>query len=219
MSYWFRYRGAPLLGACLLFSVVLNVAYLSAIMPWSYAAQLDQPKRELEAAATLVRQTDPEAVYVLNTSGMFMTLYAGETLQYLVGRSLPVYPLSSANAVMQIQRISDRSFVLEADREGWLSNMFAKLARSRPELQTGREYKERDFTATLLELTPDRQDVLRVRFDFNAPLADSGKLLLTWDGHRFNAFDYGSLADGETRELADTSDVLAMLTGSSAEGS
>jgi len=156
---------------------------------------------------------------VLNTSGMFMTLYTGETLQHLLGRSLAVYPLSSANAVMSIQRISDRSFVLQADRKGWLSNMFAKLARSRPELETGTVYTEPGFTATLLELTPDRQDVLEVRFDFRAPIRGSGKLLLTWDGHRFNDFDYDSLADGETRQLADTGDVLAMLTGSSAEGS
>ena len=114
---------------------------------------------------------------------------------------------------MSIRRESNRSFVLQADREGWVSNLFAKLVRSDPELEQGRAHAEPGFTATLLELTPDRHDALQVRFDFAVPFKGSRSLFITWDGERFVELDLASLADGETRVLADTSDVLAMMTG------
>jgi hypothetical protein len=186
---------------------------MSAIMPWEYARQLDLPKQELQTAVGVVQARHPDSVIVLNTSGMFMTFYAGETLQYLLGRRLPVHVLSSANARMSIQRVSARSFVLEADRQGWLGNMFALVVRSNPELELGREYPGTRFTATLLGLTPDRRDALRVRFDFNSSLEDSPSLLLSWDGDCFVSLDFASLRNGERRILADTSDVLAMLLG------
>ena len=192
---------------------VLPGLVLSAAYPWMFAASLDAPRVEMQTAVPVVQQRKPESVIVLNTSGMFATLYAGETLQYLLGRRIPVHLLSSANAVMSIQRESERAFLLRSDRKGWISNMFALLVRSDPELLVGQAYREPRFVATLVELTPDRRDALQVRFEFPAPVRESGHLLLTWDGQRYVPLDYSSLADGETRTLADTSDVWKMLMG------
>ena len=85
--------------------------------------------------------------------------------------------------------------------------------RIEPKLVPGRRYELDLFTATLIELTPDHEDVLRVRFDFRTPLAESDLLLLTWNGTAFQPLDYDELADGETRVLADTSDLLAAMMG------
>ncbi|MBW2529085.1 MAG: glycosyltransferase family 39 protein [Deltaproteobacteria bacterium] len=191
--------------------MVLPGLVLSAVYPSMFAKSLDQPTTELASAAELIGDRALDRVIVTNTSGMFLTLYVGDVLQVLARRKLQVHLLSSGHAKFDLERRSERSFVVRADRAGWLSNLFAKLVRAEPALSAGSRYEQPGFVATLLEVTPEGTDALAVRFDFDDPLDAEQVLLLSWDGSRFVAVDYGALGDGETRLLADTSDVMKTL--------
>jgi hypothetical protein len=65
--------------------------------------------------------------------------------------------------------------------------------------------------ATFVELTPDRRDVLAVRFEIDRSLNDPGMLFVQWDGETFRPIDLGGLPVGESVTLADTSDVWASM--------
>jgi hypothetical protein len=85
--------------------------------------------------------------------------------------------------------------------------MFASLIRTKSTLEEGRVYDKEHFTATLLELTRSRTDVLAVRFDMKQPLDDPGTAFFHWNGSAYEPLDLTAVAVGETMELADTSDV------------
>jgi hypothetical protein len=120
--------------------------------------------------------------------------------------------LSACNAVVTIERTGDASFVIRSDRPGWLSNFFARALRVKPVLREGTVYENNLFSATLMQLTDDREDVLAVRFDMNKGLSDESILFLYWDGKAFRPVDLSALPLGEQRLLADTSNIVAHLT-------
>ena len=116
--------------------------------------------------------------------------------------------LSSCNALMTVERVDERSFVLRADRAGWLSNMFARVMRTTPVLTPGATYHQEGFEATLLELTADGTDALAVRFDLDPKRP---MLLMRWNGKTFEKFDLNAIEMGKHQVLADTSDVWASM--------
>jgi hypothetical protein len=195
----------------LAFGMVLPGLILSAVYPTMFAKSLDQPKTELASAAAVLGGQAPARVVVLNTSGMFLTIYVADVLQQLAERRLRVHVLSSAHAAFSLERLTDHAFVLRADRKGWLSNMFALLVRTEPELLVGAVHPQHGFTATVLEITPDAEDVLAVRFDFHEPIDADSTLLLSWTGSRFVSLDYAAIEDGEIRPLADTSNIMQTM--------
>ncbi len=191
-----------------LLAVVVPGAVLSAYYPYVMLPSLVAPERQALTALPHVRESRAEHILVLNTSGMFMTLYASSVLEYHQGGYVDLRLLSSCNGVLSVERLPGDSFVLRSDRSGWLSNMFARIFRTRP-LAAGRVYDTDLFQATLLELTADGSDVLEVRFDLKRPLEDPSLLFLYWDGRGFEPLDVASLAPGTSVELADTSDIWA----------
>jgi hypothetical protein len=60
--------------------------------------------------------------------------------------------------------------------------MFARIIRVDPDFEVGDEYLTDTFTATILQVTPSKRDVLEVRFDFSLPLDDPFVVLIFWDG-------------------------------------
>ena len=117
--------------------------------------------------------SDP-AVILVNAPSPFITLYANDILTWYRGTPTEVWLLAAPNARMSIERTGEQSFVLRADRGGWLTNIFARLVRSESLLRQGRIYNRERFSATLLELTRSKTDVLAVRFDMKKPFEDPG---------------------------------------------
>jgi len=204
-------RPARLFGWFILVSVLVPGIALSAIYPASFLPSLAKPERAALTALAPIEKRGPDHVLLLNTSGPFETFYTGGILEHHLGRPIDLRVLSSCNAVMTVTRIDDRSFVLRADRPGWLSNMFARIVRAEPRLIKGKTYAKGLFTATLLEMTPDGSDVLAVRFEMSVPLADPGLLFLSWDGPGYRPIDLAKLPAGKALRLADTSDVWASM--------
>lgn len=193
-----------------LLGVVVPGAVLSAYYPQIMLPSLVAPERQALTALPPIRERRPAHVLVLNTSGMFMTLYASGVLEHHEGEYIDLRLFSSCDGVLSVERLPGDSFVIRSDRAGWLSNMFARIVRTRP-LAAGRVYDTDLFQATLLELTADGSDVLAVRFDLKRPLDDPSLLFLYWNGRGFEALDLASMALHESLELADTSDIWASV--------
>jgi len=193
-----------------LLAVVVPGAILSAWYPYIMLPSLVAPERQAVTALPHIREGQPDHVLVMNTGGMFMALYASGVVEYHQGEYIDLRLLSSCNGVLSVERLPGDSFVVRSDRAGWLSNVFARILRTRP-LAAGRVYDTDLFQATLLELTADGSDVLAVRFDLKRPLDDPSLLFLYWDGRRFEPLEVMSLAPGESLELADTSDIWASM--------
>ena len=210
-------RGAPTdppfltraLGWAVLLVVLVPGFILSAAESGYMVRSLRKPERDVLTSLDAVRARRPAEIVLLNTSGPFITFYPGGVYEYHLGRPQPTRVLSSLSGKMTIERLGTASIVLRTDRPGWLSNMFARVARWHERLTPGRVYPTSLFDATLLELTPDGRDALAVRFDFRRALDDPSLLFLVWDGARFAPFEFGSLSPGERRPLADTADVWA----------
>ena len=113
--------------------------------------------------------------------------------------------------MLNVERVDDRSFILRADRKGWLTNFFAAILRSPVRLKPGKVYTKGILKAEFVKLTADHRDVLAVKFEIDRPLSDPGVLMVYWDGESFLPIDLASLPIGQTHMLADTSDVWASM--------
>ncbi len=198
-------------GWFILTGVLVPGLVLSAYYPFSFLPSFAKLERDALTAKPLVEKRKPEHILVLNTSGPFITFYLGGTLEYNLGHPVDIRVLSACNAVVSVERTGDTSFVIRADRKGWLSNAFAKIFRTYPTLQKEKVYKNSLFSATLIELTPDATDVLAVCFDVFRRLDDQSLLFLFWDGKKFRTMDVAALAEGKEIILADTSDVWGSM--------
>jgi hypothetical protein len=184
---------------------------LSAMMPFMYVPSFGKLREQVATALPHVRERHPDHVLLLNTPGFFHAFYPPTIVEYYAGRPLDVRVLSAVNGVMSVERVDDGSFILRADRAGWLTNVFAALLRSPGRLKPGRVYEKRILTATLLEMTQDGRDVLAVRFDMDRRLDDPQVLFLQWDREAFRPIDLAALPAGEIVTLADTSDVWGSM--------
>jgi hypothetical protein len=194
-------------GWYVLIGILITGLILSAFYPFYFAPSFSKPERDSLTAQSVIEKRNPDHVLVLNTSGPCLTFYMGGILEYHTGHQTDVRILSACNAIMSLERTGYSSFIIHADRKGWISNIFARMFRTKPILKKGRIYKNNLFSATLLELTPDEKDVLAVRFEMETSLDDKSLLFLYWDGSQFQSIDIAALTDGEKIMLADTSDV------------
>lgn len=200
-------RWTRLAGWTAVLGILVPGIILSAIMPWTYLPSLSKPERELRTALPHIEEHQPEHILILNTSGFMLTLYTWDILNNLTDEPQDVWLLSAANGIFSLQRSGEAAFVIRTDRSGWLTNMFARLTRTEPELNPERRYEKPPFTASFLELTEDGSDVLAVQFELNRSLDDAGWLFLRWDGEGFEPLDIAAFELGETVALADTSDL------------
>lgn len=214
--------GEPLLprptrawGWYVLAGLLLPGAIISAVEPRTFAAIMQKPERDTLTSLAVVRAhvaaRPATRVIMLNTSGPFLTFYAGAIYEYHLRRPVPTSVLSSLNGKLTLERVGPQSLLLATDRPGWLSNMFARVVRIDPHLAPGRVYRGSLFDATLVKLAPDGRDALAVRFDFHRPLDDPNLLFLTWNGRRFVPLEAAALQPGRRLLLADTSDVWASI--------
>jgi hypothetical protein len=180
---------------------------LSAAMPFIYAPTFEKPTRQAASILPSLERWDPDDLLVLNTPGPLHTFYLHPTIAFHAEATTRIYVLSSMNGVMSVERLDDRSFILRADRKGWLTNLFAGVLRSRARLSTQRVYEKDVLAACPVELTSDRRDVLAVRFELNRPLSDPDLLIMYWDGERFLPIELAELPVQSAVTLADTSDV------------
>ena len=203
-------RAARWFGVYVLTSILLPGVILSAAMPFSFKQSLESPELQAVSALPTIQERHAERVLFLNTPGMFATFYVAAVVDYHLARPIHARVLSSCNARVTIERVGERSFVLRTDRPGWLSNMFARVARLKPQVTPGATYEKEYYAATILEVTADGTDALAVRFDLHP--TDQGEILLMrWNGERFEPFDLQALQPGNRELVADTSDVWASM--------
>ena len=204
-------RITRIVGWAVLVCVLAPGIVLSAAMPHMYVPAFEKPNEQVASILPHVEERDPDHLLVLNTPGCMHTFYLQPIVAFYAKPSLDVRVLSSMNGVMSVERVDDRSFVLRADRTGWLTNVFAGMLRSPRPPKPGRVYEKGLFTVTLVEMTPDGRDVLTVRFRLDRPLDGPGILFVRWDGETFRPIDLAALPAGQTVTLADTSDVWGSM--------
>ena len=105
--------------------IVLSLAY-----PFMYVPSGENLRENVAAAAVWVEEQQPDHVLILNTPGLYYTFYPPTILQFHTSRKIDTRVLSSLNGVVSVERVDSHSFVIRADRAGWLTNFFAKVLRS-----------------------------------------------------------------------------------------
>ena len=201
---WTRFMGwAALIG---LFTLSV---YYSQTLPLLMADELERPGKELSTAIRHIEEYQPEHIVLLNTSGMGIGLYAGDMINYLMDEPQDIWVLSSAEGINTIERTGNSSFIIRANRSGWLSNVFARMLRTSEAIEIGDTYDNGLFTATIIETNEAGNDVLAVSFEFRVPLDDPGTLFMRWTGRAFEPIDLASLPPGEVTPLRDPIDQYA----------
>ncbi len=192
-----------------LLGVLLPGALLSATLPFAYLPSLSKPETDVLSALPYIEEREPAHVLFTNTPGMLHLFYLSPVIDFRVGHPVDVRVLSSMNGVMTLERVDATDFVIHADRSGWLTNPFAGMLRAPGPPEQGKVFENDLFSATLLTLTSDQEDVGAVRFHLSIPLSDPSLLFLVWDGEGFRPLDLASIPPGDTVRLADTSDLWA----------
>jgi len=199
-------------GWSVLMLVVAPGFVLSFAYPFMYLPSGENLRENVARAAVWFEERHPEYVLMLNTPGLFYTFYPPPILKYYTSPDIDVRVLSSLNGVVSVERVDERSFVIRADRAGWLTNFFAKVLRSSRELDPGEVFEKPPLRATILETTDDGLDLRAVRFELDRALDDPSLLILQWDGTQFAPLDLLSLAPGDEVVLADTSDLWKSMS-------
>lgn len=191
-------------------AILLPGLLLSAAYPFMFLPSAERSVTDITTILPHLEDRDP-VVFMVNARNPFVLLFANDMLTWHRNRPTEAWFLSACNARQSLERVGESSFVIRADRSGWLSNMFASLIRTTSTLEESHMYEKEHFNATLLELTRSRTDVLAVRFDMKRPLDDPETAFFYWNGSAFEPLDLTALAIGETMELADTSDIWASM--------
>jgi hypothetical protein len=199
-------RWTRVMGWFLVLVVLVPGAVISFTRPPDLIRGFEKPARQLRKVFPEIRREDPDHIIVLNASDWGMAMYAGDIIDYYIDQPQDVWLLSAAFGKFSLERTGDSTLVIRTDRAGWLSNAFGRVMRTRSHFLVGQEYKTAFFTATILKITADGEDVLSVRFDFNLSLDEPKLLFLRWNGQQYELFNVGSLKIGQTVALADTSD-------------
>lgn len=199
-------------GWSVLILVVLPGIVLSLAYPFMYVPSGENLRENVAAAAVWVEEQQPEHVLILNTPGLYYTFYPPTILQFHTTREIDTRVLSSLNGVVSVERVDNHSFVIRADRAGWLTNFFAKVLRSTRRMEPGEVFEKPPLTATILETTEAGFDLLAVRFELDRDLDDASLLILQWDGTQFAPLELMSLDPGVEVVLADTSDLWKSIS-------
>ena len=206
-----RPRWTRLMGWAAIVLVLIPGILISAARPWAMLPSLARDEKDLMTALPYIEQNQPEHTLILNASSSFVALYAYYILDYHTEQPQKIWLLSGASGVFSLERTGDSSFVIRADRHGWIDSWFARVMRTNENLYAGRTYETPAFTATLVKMTDDGRDALEVRFDLNYPLDHPGWLFLRWNGTAFEPLNIAAMGIGESVELADTSDLWKLM--------
>ncbi|MCP4201769.1 MAG: hypothetical protein GY769_07535 [bacterium] len=198
-------------GWIVLVAVLVPGIILSAAYPFMYMPSLEHVRENVATAVPHIQERQPEHVLLLNAPGFFYVFYPPPIIDFYVGRATDVRVLSALNGIVSVERSDDRSFVISTDREGWLTNTFARMFRPPGIPEPGTVYDKGLVKATVVDITSSGKDVAAVRFELDRPLDDRGLLFLRWDGATYLPIELAALRVGERVTLADTSDVWASM--------
>ncbi|MBS1249215.1 MAG: hypothetical protein MAG431_00790 [Chloroflexi bacterium] len=169
-------------GWYLLVSALILPILLLFIYPFMWIPSMGWPEDTVTESLPLIEADTHQHVVYLNTNSSYNTFYLPDIYRYHRGEYVDLRVLSSFNGHVSARSEGEHTILLRTEDTGWLSNMFARLVRTEPKYSVGDEYITELFTATILKTTPDREDVLEVRFTFNIPLNDPSLVLLYYDG-------------------------------------
>jgi hypothetical protein len=116
-------------------------------------------RENVARAAVWVEEKQPDHVLILNTPGLYYTFYPPPILQFHTRGDIDTRVLSSLNGIVSVERLDERSFVIRADRAGWLTNFFARALRSTRQLEVGEVFEKPPLAATILETTDTGRDL------------------------------------------------------------
>ena len=180
-------------GYYLIFSTIIMAFWLSFKLPEEF-------KRDFKKITDLVNETnafvtdETKNIYYISTPSVIYTFYLNDITKINKDFSLSVYPLSSFNGDISIKKLNEKSFLLETNSTGWLSNLFAKAVRVYPKLEVGKNYQLKNFTATILKTTLDGKDLITAKFEFNDFLSNSRNLFIYHNGKKMVKLDTDTLA-------------------------
>jgi hypothetical protein len=179
----------PVWGWYLLISAVILPVVLLFVYPWMWIPGFHLPEQTVLDSLPLIDEDRHEHVVYLNTNSSYNTFYLPDIYRYHRGEYIDLCLLSSFNGRVWARQEAERALVLRTEDAGWLSNMFARGVRVTPEFAVGDVYTTQLFTATILAVTPEGQDVQEVRFEFVLPLDDPSLVLLYYDGQSYRRWE------------------------------
>ncbi|MFH1681407.1 MAG: hypothetical protein ABIH26_12305 [Candidatus Eisenbacteria bacterium] len=182
-------RGVRVLGSAWGWYLLLSAAAVPVVLLFFYPSMwisgMRLPERTVLRSLPLLEEAGDEHVVYLNTSSSFNTFYLSDVYRYYLDEFIDVRVLSSFNGRMRARSEGERVLVLKTEDDGWLGNMFARIARVNPELSPGDTYETDLFTAAIREITSDGREAREVRFEFRVPLGDPSLALLMYDGESY----------------------------------
>ncbi len=187
-------------GIYLLISSVIVALYLSLIYPEYYISEFQKLKKPADEISVYFTPETKNIIF-LTMPSIFHTFYLNDIIKFEYPDSKQVYTLSSFNGEMKIKKLDDYSFLLESNSPGWINNLFAKIVRVYPNLEVGKKYNTRLFTATILKTTINRKDLQSVKFEFKNLLNDSSNLIVYHDGENVFKLDIDTLQSNKIYRL------------------
>jgi hypothetical protein len=172
-------------GWYLLISALILPVVLLFVYPSMWIPSMAWPEKTIVDSLPLIDGGRHEHVVYLNTNSSFNTFYLPDIYRYHRDEYVDLRVLSSFNGRVEARAEFPGTIVLRTRDSGWLSNLFARVIRVDPDFEVGDEYVTDTFTATVLQVTPEKGDVLEVRFEFNLPLDDPSVILLYWNGKSY----------------------------------
>jgi hypothetical protein len=176
-------------GWYLLVSTLIGPLVLLFIYPSMWIPGLRLPEQTVLDSLPLIDEGDHQHIVYLNTDSSYNTFYLPDIYRYHRGQYVDLRLLSSFNGHVWARQEGERVLGVKTDGAGWLNNMFARVVRVTPQFAVGDVYTTPLFTATILTITPDGQDVQQVRFEFALPLDDPSLVLLYYDGHGYRRWE------------------------------
>ncbi len=170
-------------GYYLILSALLMSLYLSLYYPEEYKKEFRKITEIVEQANSYLTPETKE-IYYLTTPSIFYTFYLNDITRIQKEDHVNAFPLSSFSGDIKIKLLDSKSFVLETETKGWVDNLFAKVVRVYPKIETGKKHKLRSFIATVLKTSLDGNDIFSVKFDFYESLFEKDKLFVYHNGNK-----------------------------------
>jgi len=172
-------------GWYLLVSALILPVVLLFVYPAMWIPSMAWPEKTVVDSLPLIDEEFHEHVIYLNTNSSFNTFYLPDIYRYHRDTYVDLRVLSSFNGRIEARSESPKTLILRTTDSGWLSNMFASVPRVDSGLAVGDTYVNGTFTATILQVTPKKRDVLEVEFVFNLRLDSPSLILIYWDGKSY----------------------------------
>ena len=178
----------PIWGWYLLVSAVVLPVVLLFVYPSMWIPSMAWPEKTVVDSLPFIDRGAHEHIIYLNTNSSFNTFYLPDIYRYHRDEYVDLRVLSSFNGRVEARAQAPNTIVLRTRDTGWLSNLFARIIRVDPDFDVGEEYVTETFTASIVQVTPGKSDVLEVKFVFNLPLDDPSVVLISWDGEGYQCW-------------------------------